>query len=308
MPLIVNNKADFPISEELERENIFVMDKSRAEHQDIRPLRIALLNLMPAAARVNTEIQFFRLLGNTPLQIEPILLRFDNFTPSTGRDRLEQFYQPVRVIKESKIDALIVTGANLELDRETNQLMPFSEIHYYEELKDLIFWARENLVSTVFSCLASHFALQEFYGLKRALGSEKNFGIFNHYVMQRDANLDLLRGMNDIVPGPHSRWGDVSLEKMQSVSELDVLLHNKEHTWYIATAGRGREIYIQGHPEYDREDLAQEYQRDKEHGQKIPCNYYPDDDDSKEPLCNWKADSSVFFRNWVNFVYQTTEY
>lgn len=307
MPLIVPSQSEFPIYEELKEERVFIMDQSRAEHQDIRPLRIAVLVLMPAAARINTEIQFFRLLGNTPLQIEPILLRFDDFMPNTLSDRLRNFYKPIKEVQAKGLDGLIITGANLETQKDSNQELPFKEIAYYNELLDLIDWARKKVASSMYCCLASHIVLNYFYDLKRKINNKKVFGIFNHTV-DRSLEEDLTRGMNDIVPAPHARWGEISTNQLESESDLNVLLSNEQAGWLIASGRNGKEVYVQGHPEYDRDSLIAEYFRDKEQGQEMPLNYFPDNDENKAPVCNWKADASVFYRNWVNFVYQTTEY
>lgn len=307
MPLIIPSKASFPVAKNLEEERVFIIDESRAEKQDIRPLRIALLNLMPAAVTEDTEIQFFRLTGNTPLQIEPILLRFDTFMPNTNRERFEAFYQPLAQVKERGLDGLIITGANLEVDREKGALMEFHDIGYYREFAELIEWAQNRVTSTLYSCLASHFALGQFYGLKRELKSKKVFGVYPHKV-NREAFIDLARDLNDVVPGPHSRWGNIPTADLMKIPELDIILDNETVGWYVAVGRKGREIYIQGHPEYDRLNLANEYYRDKANGQEMPANYFTANDDSLPPLCNWKADASVLFRNWVNFVYQTTNY
>ena len=307
MPLIVNSKTEFPIYKELVNEQVFIIDQSRAETQDIRPLRIALLNLMPATSRVNTEIQFFKLLGNTPLQIEPILLKFNKFQPNTGAKRFEQFYKPLSNVQEQGLDGLIITGANLEIDVENNSLLDFENIKYYQELIDLMNWASKNVTSTIYSCLASHIALNCFFGLERTLASEKIFGIFDHQKTARNFK-DLTRDMNDIVFAPHSRWGDIKSEKLKATGKIDVIYESPEAGWLISLARKGREIFIQGHPEYDRNDLVGEYLRDKKQGQKIPYNYFPNNDETQEPICNWRADSAVFYRNWVNYVYQTTNF
>lgn len=307
MPLVVPNQSQFPIYDHLKNERIFIMDRSRAEHQDVRPLRIGLLNLMPASVREKTEIQFFRLLGNTPLQIEPVLLSFDEYIPNTGRDRFEDFYEKFSEVKEKGLDGLIVTGANLETKPENTDLLNFEDIHYVNEWRAVIDWAQKHVTSTIYSCLASHFALHHFYGLEREFEGKKIFGIYPHYLKGEET--ELTRGMNDIVHIPYSRWGNIPLEDVQNEKELEIFLENTEHGWWHMAVGRnGKDIYLQGHPEYDREDLVGEYLRDKEAGQALPANYFPEGDCAQKPICNWKADASVFYRNWVNHVYQTTNY
>ena len=305
MPLIVPSSASLPVHDTLASERVLIIDQSRAEHQQIRPLRIGLLNLMPASVREQTEIQFFRLLGNTPLQIEPVLIRFDEFIPNTGKERMEIFYEQFGEVKTKGLDGLIVTGANLET-KEDGSLLNFEEIHFVEEWKKILSWAQEYVTSTIYSCLGSHFALEYFYDLKRDLSAQKIFGVFDH-TLDRESHPEFLQGMNDIVPVPHSRWGDIAVEKITN-KDLEVVAQNPDCGWHMIIGRNGREVYLQGHPEYDREDLVGEYLRDKEHGQAMPQNYFPDNDETKLPLCNWKADGSVFYRNWVNHVYQTTGY
>lgn len=307
MPLIIPSNLKFPVTEKLLSERVFIIDENKAESQDIRPLRIGLLNLMPAATRENTEIQYFRLLGNTPLQIEPILLSFDKFRPNTGRERFEEFYQPFTNVKEKGLDGLIVSGANLERDLDTLDLLDFNRLDYYSELVDLMIWARENVASTMYCCMAAHLSLNYFYDIERKLNEKKRFGVFNHRVIPNSCE-ELARGLNDIVPGCHARWGEMPSKSLEALKEVKIILDNEIAGWYIASGRKGREIYIQGHPEYDREDLAGEYLRDTSRGKEIPYNYFPNNDDTKTPICNWKADSHVFFKNWVNHIYQTTNY
>ncbi len=307
MPLIVPNQSQFPIYNHLKKEQVFIIDKSRAEHQDIRPLRIGLLNLMPATVREKTEIQFFRLLGNTPLQIEPVLFSFDEYLPNTGRERFEAFYEKFSEIKEKGLDGLIVTGANLETNPQNTDLLDFKNIHYVDEWRLVLDWAKKYVTSTIYSCLASHFALHHFYGLERDFSGKKIFGVFSHKF--KTEKTEFTRGMNDIVYVPYSRWGNISVAKLKKKKDLEIVLENEEYGyWHLAIGRNGREIYLQGHPEYDREDLVGEYLRDKDNGQELPINYFPKGDYTKKPICNWKADASVFYRNWVNHVYQTTNY
>ncbi len=305
MPLIIPSSNKLPIYNSLVSERVHVIDKSRAEHQDIRPLRIGLLNLMPAAVREKTEIQFFRLLGNTPLQIEPVLIRFDDFIPNTGKERMEVFYEKFVEVKSKGLDGLIVTGANLET-QENGLLLDFDQIHFVDEWKKILDWAKEYVTSTIYSCLGSHFALEHFYKIEREHSEQKIFGVFTH-TLDHSNHPEILRGMNDQVPVPHSRWGNIPIKSINH-PELQIVAQNPDCGWHMILGRNGREIYLQGHPEYDREDLVGEYLRDKENGQEMPHNYFPNNDETQTPICNWKADSSVFYRNWVNHVYQTTGY
>ncbi|CEO98053.1 Homoserine O-succinyltransferase [Plasmodiophora brassicae] len=308
MPLIVPDRERFPVYDVLERARVFIIDDGMAQRQDIRPLRIGLLNLMPAAVREKTEVQFYRLLGNSPLQIQPVLIRFDNYLPATGKERIEYFYEPVATVKERGLDGLVVTGANLELDA-TGDLLDFHRIHYYAELCQVLDWARANVFSTVYSCLGSHFALHHFYGINRDLSPEKVFGVFRHAV-NRDVHTDLVEDINDSVWAPHSRWGNVPTASLAQTKELQVVMDSPACGWLMAIGRDGREVYIQGHPEYDRDDLAGEYVRDKRAGGRIACpaNYFVDDDETRPPVCNWKADAAIFYRNWVNFIYQHSSF
>ena len=305
MPLIIPKNAKSPLYHELTSERVLVIDQSRAEHQDIRPLRIGLLNLMPSVVKEKTEIQFFRLLGNTPLQIEPILIRFDDFISNTADERMKIFYNRWSEVKEKGLDGLIVSGANLE-KAENESLLDFELIHYVDEWKEILDWAHRHITSTVYSCLSAHFALNHFYGIKRVLSAKKIFGVFN-YQLNRDLHPEFLRGMNDIIPVPQTRWGDIPISSVNH-PDLDVVMHSQKQGWNLIVGRNGREIYLQGHPEYDREDLNKEYLRDKDSGQELPLHYFPNDDEKMTPICNWKADGSVFYRNWINHVYQTTNF
>ena len=305
MPLVIPSSKDLPITEKLREERVPVIDRSRAQHQDIRPLKIGLINLMPSATREQTEIQFFRLLGNTPLQIEPTLIRFDDYLPNTGRERMEIFYKPWKEIKKIGLDGLIVSGANLECNEDGSQ-RDFSSLFFYNELTEIISWAQEYVTSSIYCCMAAHLALEHFYKIPRTLAKEKIFGVFPHTIVPEN-HPEFLRGMNDIIHVPHARWGQI---KPQDIThkDLEILMENPDCGWHMILGRDGREIYLQGHAEYDREDLVGEYLRDKVHGGKLPRNYFIDDDPGKGPLCSWKADASVFFRNWVNHVYQTTNF
>ena len=313
MPLIVPCKEQFPIYESLKEERVPIIDISKAEHQDIRPLRIGLLNLMPSVVRERTEIQYFRLLGNTPLQITPILMRFDEYLPERGRERLEYFYEKVSEVKRKGLDGLIISGANLERDSK-GDLLAFEDVYYYEELKDLLNWSRKYVTSTIYSCFASHFALYHIYGIERQLIYDNNnsnykkiFGVYCNSV-NKHLCYELTSGMNDVVRIPHSRWGNINRTALEVIPDIDIIMENEIIGWHLAVGRKGRDIYLQGHPEYDRLALAEEYFRDQRYGQDVPINYFLNDKAHLPPVCNWSADASVFYRNWVNWVYQETSY
>lgn len=278
------------------------------EVQKHEPLRIGLLNLMPNAARAATERQFISLVGQATKEVEPVLIRLE-WIPKRGADRMEKYYNRFQDVKHEGLDGLIISGANLELVPGGGALLPFEEFLHYNELRELVDWARDNVSSTLFSCLATHFALKQHYGLERELGSAhfgplKSFGVFEHTVHHAAAgDSGLLDDINDRVFAPHSRWGNVTADLVEQVQEIQLAMTNDMIGWHMGIGRGGREVYLQGHPEYDRMDLHSEYQRDKENGQPMPFNYYPADNDTKMPLMNWKADGNILFRNWVQWIF-----
>jgi len=280
-------------------------------------LRIGLLNLMPAPSRLPTIEQYFGLIGANQVSISPVLVRFDEYVPRSGREDMLAFYEPFSVIQNKGLDGLIVTGANLELTQDKQAILPASEILYHKELIRVFDWARANVRSTVYSCLMSHVALEHFYGITRApLGATtfnnasgtvgqpvKTFGVFSH-IVDHSANISLTRGMNDQLHAPQSRWGDVLLADVTSTAGLQVMAASDQSGWQMLATPDAKEVYLQGHPEYFPGDLATEYVRDKEAGMEphLPVDYFPDDDDMKAPVCNWRADAHVFFRNWLELL------
>ena len=308
MPLIVSASKLLPAYVKLEAEGVPIIHRDHALKQDIRPLNIGLLNLMPSAVYQQTELQFFRLLGNTPLQINPILVRLDTYEPSReeGRDHLQEFYQPFHVVKERGLDALLITGANIEHLHKT-------EIKYWDELCDVFEWADANVTSTLYCCWTAHVALEYFYSdLQKVLKPRKIFGCFKHQVVRRNNNQnELTKNMDDEFLVPHSHWGHIERSSIDDcLGDVEILIESRgtEAQWHVAASSDLRRVFVQGHPEYDREDLKGEYLRDKHHGQSMPCNYFPNDDETQPPLKSWSANGQVMYSNWINHVYQLTPY
>ena len=203
------------------------------------------------------------------------------------------------------LDGLIVSGANLERNEDGSK-RDFSTLFFYHELLSILDWAKRYVTSTIYCCMASHLALEHFYSIERNIASEKIFGVFPHKILPEN-HPEFLRGMNDVIQVPHARWGEIPSQQIQH-QDLEILMENPDCGWHMILGRKGREIYLQGHPEYDRDDLVGEYFRDKALGGKLPKNYFQEDNPENTPLCTWKADASVFYRNWVNHVYQTTNY
>jgi homoserine O-succinyltransferase len=285
----------------LERENIFVMGHERAEHQDIRPLRVAILNLMPT--KIQTETQLLRLLGNSALQVEITLLQTATYQPkNTDSDHLITHYKTWGQVRNEKFDGLVITGAPVEQ-------MPFEEVDYWDELCAIMDWARTNVFSTLYICWAAQAALYHRYGIQKYPLSQKMFGVFEHKVLAR--NEKLLRGFDDTFLAPHSRHTEVRLTDVEKVDEVKVLAASDDAGLYLAATQNGRHIFVTGHSEYDPLTLKGEYDRDVKLGLpiEVPRNYYPDDDPSKAPLVRWRGHANLLFANWLNYhVYQVTPY
>lgn len=293
--------ANLPAFEVLHNENIFVMDEDRAYHQDIRPLHIAILNIMPT--KITTETQLLRLLGNSPLQVEVELLHPASYKPkNTPRKHLTAFYNCFEDIKNKKYDGMIITGAPVEN-------MDFDQVAYWQELTDIFEWTKKNVTSTLHICWGAQAALYYHYGIQKKLLPEKVFGVFEHVV--DTPNTKLLRGFDDVYYAPHSRHTEISEEDVKKVSNLNILSHSKEAGIFIVASSDGRQIYVTGHLEYDPLTLKEEYDRDAAKGLpiEIPKNYYIDDDPAKPPLVRWRGHANLFYSNWLNyFVYQETPY
>lgn len=292
---------NLPAKEILTRENIFVMGEDRAYHQDIRPLQIAIVNLMPV--KITTETQLLRLLGNTPLQVEICLIHPKTYqSRNTPAEHLLNFYNHFDDICQRKFDGMIITGAPVET-------MDFTEVDYWEELTDIMNWSIDNVTSTLHICWGAQAGLYHHYGVpKRSLG-KKMFGVFPHRILQN--NLRLFRGFDDIFYVPHSRHTATKKEDVLPVPGLQVLSESEESGIYIVQALGGRQIFVTGHSEYDPLTLQAEYERDVQKGLEIdiPVNYYPHDDPRMDPIVLWRSHANLLFSNWLNYyVYQETPY
>ncbi len=292
--------SDLPAYDVLTREGVMVLDESQAATQDIRPLRIALLNLMPK--KIQTENQFARLIGATPLQIEFSLLRMsDHQSRNTAADHLESFYRPVSEVWDEKFDGLIITGAPIEH-------MDFGDVTYWEELTRVMDWTQTNVHSTFGVCWGGMAMINHFHGVKKHLLDHKAFGCFRH------ANLTpsspYLRGFSDDLVVPVSRWTEMRASEVDSVPGLSTLLGSTEVGPCLVEDAAHRALYIFNHLEYDRDTLKDEYDRDVAAGTPInvPCNYYPDDDPSKVPLNRWRSHAHLLYGNWINEIYQSTPF
>ena len=299
MPIKIPN--DLPAAQTLKSENIFVMDEHRAHTQDIRPLKIGLLNLMPT--KIATETQLARLLSNTPLQVELELIAIENHVPkNTPAEHMIAFYKHFKDIKDQNFDGFIITGAPVEL-------MPFEDVEYWNELCEIMEWTKTHVHSTFHICWGAQAALYYHYGINKIILAEKMFGIFPHTV-ERSTNM-LFRGFDDTFMVPHSRHTAISREDIEKVPEIKILASSPEAGVYAMSTDNGRQIFITGHSEYDARTLENEYIRDKNQGLPInvPKNYYPNDDDTLAPNVTWRSCANLLYSNWLNyFVYQTTPY
>lgn len=299
MPIKV--QSNLPAKKILEDENIFIMDETRALTQDIRPLRIAILNLMPL--KQDTEVQLMRSLSNTPLQIDITFLTTNSYVgKNTAASHLEQFYLSYDDVKNIKFDGLIITGAPVEQ-------MEFEEVDYWDELVKIMEWSKKNVTSTLHICWGAQAGLYYHYGIPKLQLDKKMFGVFKHKVLNR--KVPLVRGFDDIFYAPHSRHTTVSRDAIMHNPNLTILAESDEAGVFIAMADEGRQIFVTGHPEYDRITLDKEYKRDKEKGLdiKLPKNYYPEENDSERPYLLWRAHSNALYTNWLNYyVYQVTPY
>lgn len=297
----IRTQSDLPAKEILEKENIFVMDENRAMHQDIRPISIAILNLMPL--KEDTEIQLLRSLSNTPLQVDITFLTVSSHeSKNTSMSHLNKFYQTFEEVKNSKFDGLIITGAPVEL-------MEFEEVDYWEEVCEIMDWSNEHVTSTLYLCWGAQAGLYHHYGLQKRILDHKVFGIFSHEV--RNRKVPIVRGFDDVFMAPHSRNTQVSTQDIRNVKELTILAESEEVGVFLAIADEGRKIFVMGHPEYDRLTLDKEYKRDLAKGLDIalPKNYYPNDNPKERPKLQWRAHGNALYSNWLNYyVYQQTPY
>ncbi|MDD6341170.1 MAG: homoserine O-succinyltransferase [Eubacteriales bacterium] len=293
--------ADLPATETLHNENIYVMTESRALTQDIRPLKILILNLMPT--KIATETQLARLLGNSPLQVEPEFLQTASYVPkNTSAEHMIAFYKHFDEVKNNKYDGLIITGAPVEQ-------MPFEEVEYWDELCRIMEWSKTNVTSTFHICWGAQAGLYYHYGIRKYPLDKKLFGVFLHKAEHKRSML--LRGFDDEFWVPHSRHTTVLREDIEKHPELKILASSDEAGVYAVATERGKQIFITGHSEYDADTLKKEYLRDKNAGLpiEVPKNYFPDDDDTKEPIVRWRSHANLIYSNWLNyFVYQITPY
>jgi homoserine O-succinyltransferase len=285
----------------LESENIFVMGENRALHQDIRPLRLAILNLMPT--KIVTETQLLRLLGNSPLQVEIELLHMESHeSRNTPAEHLLEHYSSFQEVRESSFDGLIITGAPVEQ-------LPFEDVDYWGELVDVMDWARTHVYSTFFVCWGAQAGLFHYYGIPKYPLQQKMFGVFPHRLNVRFERL--ARGFDDVFYAPHSRHTEVRREDILAVEDLVLISESDEAGVYIAVSADRRHIFVTGHSEYDPLTLRSEYVRDVSRGLpiEVPKNYFPDDDPEKEPVVRWRGHASLLYANWLNYyVYQQTPF
>ncbi len=297
----IRTQSDLPAKEILESENIFVMDEKRAMHQDIRPIHIGILNLMPL--KEDTELQLLRSLSNTPLQVDVTFLTVTSHeSKNTSLSHLNKFYQTFPDIKDQFLDGLIITGAPVEQ-------LEYEEVDYWEEVCEIMEWSKTHVTSTLHLCWGAQAGLYYHYGIPKHLLPEKKFGVYEHHVMNR--KVPIVRGFDDYFMAPHSRHTEVRAEDIRAEKDLTILAESEEAGVFLAIADEGRKIFVMGHPEYDRMTLHKEYMRDKEKGLSIapPVNYYPDDDDTKKPRLQWRSHGNALYLNWLNYyVYQQTPY
>lgn len=292
---------NLPAADILESENIFVMSETRAENQDIRPMRVLILNLMPN--KIETETQLLRLLGNTPLQVDVDLLRIhDKESKHTSIDHMNTFYRDFNQVRDNNYDGLIITGAPLGL-------VDFEDVTYWEHIKEIFDWSQQHVTSVLFLCWAAHAALYHLYGLNRKLLPEKRSGVFNHQRALK--HYPLLRGFDDEFFAPHSRVAEIDPNLVEEHVELDVLAKSDVAGVYLALSKDNRNLFVMGHPEYQKMTLDEEYARDCKLGlaPKLPANYYRNNDPKQAPVARWHSHGSLLISNWLNYyVYQLTPY
>ncbi len=299
MPIKIPNRL--PATDVLLQENIFVMTETRAITQDIRPLHILMLNLMPK--KVETETQIARLIGNTPLQVELELLQTATHQAShTSAEHMLAFYKTFDEVRDKRYDGMIITGAPVEQ-------IPFEEVDYWQELCEIMEWSKTHVTSTLHICWGAQAGLRYHYGIPKYPLEQKLFGVYEHKL---DYNRSMLfRGYDDVFNVPHSRHTTTRREDIVAVPELRILASSEEAGVFCAMTDRGRQIYVMGHSEYDADTLKNEYLRDKNEGLpiQVPAHYFPDDDPTREPIVRWRSCANLFYSNWLNYyVYQTTPY
>ena len=299
MPIKIPNQL--PAVKVLESENIFVMTETRALTQDIRPLRILILNLMPL--KIDTETQLSRMLSNTPLQIELELIRIKSHkSKNTSQEHMSTFYRTFDEICDDNYDGMIITGAPIEK-------LEFEQVTYWDELCEIMEWSKTHVHSTFHICWGAQAGMFYHYGIPKYPLEEKLSGIYSHTVNNKNSNL--LRGSDDVFYAPHSRYTTIKAEDIEKDPRLEILAVSEEAGVYLVVADGGKQIFVTGHSEYDGDTLQKEYLRDKEAGinPKMPAHYFPDDDDTKTPIVTWRSHANVLYSNWLNYyVYQTTPF
>ncbi|WP_088351370.1 homoserine O-acetyltransferase MetA [Bacillus cereus] len=299
MPIIIDK--DLPARKVLQKENIFVMTKERAETQDIRALKIAILNLMPT--KQDTEAQLLRLIGNTPLQLDVHLLHMEShLSRNITQEHLTSFYKTFRDIENEKFDGLIITGAPVET-------LAFEEVDYWEELKHIMEYSKTNVTSTLHICWGAQAGLYYHYGVPKYPLKEKMFGVFEHEVCEQ--HVKLLQGFDELFFAPHSRHTEVRENDIRGVKELTLLANSEEAGVHLVIGPEGRQVFALGHSEYSCETLKQEYERDRDKGLNIdvPKNYFKHNNPNEKPLVRWRSHGNLLFSNWLNYyVYQETPY
>ena len=297
----VNIPHALPARKTLESENVFVMTETRASHQDIRPLRIAIVNLMPT--KIATETQLLRLLSNTPIQVEIALIRMDTHeSRNTPSQHLESFYATFDQVRGQKFDGLVVTGAPVEQ-------LPFEEVDYWAELREVMDWSKTHAFSTLHVCWGAQAGLYHHFGVGKYPLPKKMFGVFPHRVLEPHS--EILRGFDEVFPAPHSRHTEVRAADVREVPALTVLAESDEAGLYLAASRDGRQVFVTGHPEYDRDTLKAEYDRHVARGLpiEVPKNYFPGDDPARPPMMSWRSHAFLLYANWLNYcVYQRTPF
>ena len=299
MPIKI--QSDLPVKEILERENIFVMDENRALHQDIRAISIGILNLMPL--KQDTELQILRSLSNTPIQVDVSFIMVSSHESThTSMSHLNKFYQTFDEVKHQNFDGFIITGAPVEQ-------MEYEEVDYWEELCEIMEWSKTHVTSTLHLCWGAQAGMYYHYGIKKHMLDKKMFGVYSHKV--RNRRVPLVRGFDDLFYAPHSRHTEIRREDIEKYPELTILAESDEAGIFLVANQDGTQIFVMGHPEYDRFTLHNEYMRDKNKGLpiEVPVNYYPDDDCEQKPLLQWRAHGNLLYFNYLNYyVYQATPY
>lgn len=297
----INIPHELPAFEKLSKENIFVMSKERAEHQDIRPLKIIILNIMPK--KIETETQLMRLLSNTPIQVDIELLHFEShISKNTPMSHLSNFYTTFDQIKNECYDGMIITGAPVEH-------LEFEEVDYWEEFSAIMEWSKSHVFSTLHICWGAQASLYYHFGIKKTILSKKIFGVFPHKVEYENAQL--LNGFDDCFMVPHSRHSEIKREAIENIEQLEILASSDVAGVHIVANKNGRQYYVLGHAEYDRYTLANEYFRDKNQGLEIevPLNYFPENNPEKPPIFSWRCHANLMFSNWLNYcIYQSTPF